>query len=158
MRLLAVDAELASTLRAGPAPFRERFRVRLTHARSIALLVAEQTLAGEVAPQPWGDYLAVDPATRRVVGTCGFHAVPADGCVEIAYLTTPPYEGRGHATAMAARLLEVAWSAPEVGRVRARTFTAGGASARVLHKLGFRCTGPVQDPEDGPVWAWERAR
>jgi hypothetical protein len=30
------------------------------------------------------------------------------------------------------------------------------ASARVLEKSGFQKTGEIIDPEDGPVWRWER--
>jgi RimJ/RimL family protein N-acetyltransferase len=53
----------------------------------------------------WGGYLVVDPATRSVVGTCGYKG-PPDGRseVEIASFTFPTYEGRGYATAMAAAL------------------------------------------------------
>ena len=32
------------------------------------------------------------------------------------------------------------------------------ASTRVLTKCGFRHIGQVIDPEDGPVWRWERHR
>jgi hypothetical protein len=31
------------------------------------------------------------------------------------------------------------------------------ASVRILEKLGFAHLGQVVDPEDGPVWRWERA-
>jgi RimJ/RimL family protein N-acetyltransferase len=36
------------------------------------------------------------------------------------------------------------------------TFSEANASARVLTKCGFRPIGEVIDPEDGPVWRWEK--
>jgi RimJ/RimL family protein N-acetyltransferase len=79
----------------------------------------------------WGSFLAVDPANRLVVGTCSYKGPPdADGAVEIAYFTFP---------------------------VRAHTLPERNASVRVLEKLGFAHLGQIVDPEDGPVWRWERA-
>ena len=42
--------------------------------------------------------------------------------------------------------------------VRAHTLPQANASTRVLGKCGFTFTGPVEDPEDGLVWRWERPR
>jgi RimJ/RimL family protein N-acetyltransferase len=42
--------------------------------------------------------------------------------------------------------------------VRAHTFAESNASARVLTKCGFHHAGEVIDPDDGPVWRWERRR
>jgi len=36
--------------------------------------------------------------------------------------------------------------------------SAANASTRVLVKCGFRHVGGVVDPEDAPVWRWERSR
>jgi RimJ/RimL family protein N-acetyltransferase len=121
--------------------------------------VAQQTLSfvrrEGIAP-PWGSYLAVDPATRLVVGTCAFKGPPdGEGVVEVAYFTFPTYEGRGYATAMAGALRERAATSADVRRVVAHTLRQRNASARLLEKLGFRWAGEVQDPEDGPVWRWE---
>jgi [ribosomal protein S5]-alanine N-acetyltransferase len=107
---------------------------------------------------PWGGYLAVDTETRTVVGTCAFKGPPdANGVVEVAYFTFPAHEGCGYATAMLAALRERAAARPEVQVLRAHTLRERNASVRVLEKLGFRWAGEVQDPEDGPVWRWERA-
>ena len=108
-------------------------------------------------PATWGAFLAMDGASRGVVGTCAFKGAPdRDGTVEIAYYTFLPYEGRGFATGMAAALAERAAASGEVRTVRAHTLPERNASVRVLEKLGFRFTGEVVDPEDGPVWRWER--
>ncbi len=104
---------------------------------------------------PWGGYLAVDPLTRVVVGTCAFKGPPdMRGEVEVAYFTFPTHEGQGYATAMAGALCDRAGASTGVERVRAHTLPERNASARVLEKLGFRWDGDVQDLEDGPVWRW----
>jgi hypothetical protein len=42
--------------------------------------------------------------------------------------------------------------------VVAHTLPASGPSTSVLAACGFRHTGEVQDPEDGPVWRWVSRR
>ncbi len=111
----------------------------------------------ETSPR-WGPYLALDRDSAAVVGTCAYKGPPdADDAVEIAYYTFPPFEGRGYATAMAAALTARAGADPPVRTVRAHTLPERNASARILEKLGFVHLGLVTDPEDGPVWRWERA-
>ncbi len=105
----------------------------------------------------WGSFLAVDAASRLVIGTCSYKGPPdADGAVEIAYYTLPLYRGRGYATGMAALLAARAAAPPPARTVRAHTLPERNASARILEKLGFTRLGQVVDPEDGPVWRWER--
>jgi RimJ/RimL family protein N-acetyltransferase len=53
-------------------------------------------------------------------------------------------------------LVEYASGDARVGRIRAHTFPANGASTSVLAKAGFELLGSVEDPEDGVVWRWER--
>ena len=106
----------------------------------------------------WGSFLAVDPASRHVIGTCSYKGPPdTDGAVEIAYFTFPPYERRGYASAMAALLTARAGAPPPARTVRAHTLPERNASVRILEKLGFAHLGQIVDPEDGPVWRWERA-
>ena len=103
------------------------------------------------AKAPWLGYLAeVDGA---VIGSCAFKSPPAGGRVEIAYLTLPEFEGRGHATAMAARLVAIARD-NGVALVTAQTLPQASASTRILEKLGFARHGSVMHPEDGEVWEW----
>ena len=104
----------------------------------------------------WGGYFAVDEDTREVVGSCAFKSAPTDeGTVEIAYFTYPGYEGRGYATGMARKLIDLASSSPAVRRVVAHTLPETNASTRVLHRVGMTLVGEVVDPEDGRVWRWE---
>ena len=101
---------------------------------------------------PWVGYLAGESGV--FVGACAFKTPPqgAEG-VEIAYFTFPGHEGRGVATRMAKRLMEIA-EIEGVRPVRAQTLPEPNASTHILEKLGFKCQGPVQHPEDGTVWEW----
>ena len=102
-------------------------------------------------------FAIVDRGTLAVVGTCGFKGPPgADGIVEIAYGVTPDQQGKGYATEAAEALVSYAFGVDQVRLVRAHTFAAANASARVLTKCGFKAVGEVIDPEDGSVWRWER--
>lgn len=159
--LLALDHAAAASLASDSAAFAERHGIVLAPHEPTAVAVAADTarfLAATGAPAPWGSYLALEGPTRRAVGTCAFKGGPdADGAVEIAYFTFPGEEGRGVATAMAAALVQAASAGrPEVAVVRAHTLPERNASCRALEKVGFRHAGDVIDPEDGPVWRWER--
>ena len=111
-------------------------------------------LTRDPRPDPWGSYLAYDGAT--VVGLCAFKAAPdAEGTVEIAYMTFPAFERRGHAVAMAGALTGIA-SAAGSRLVIAHTLPRENASNRALRRNGFAHAGETIDPEDGLVWRWER--
>jgi len=119
--------------------------------------ILEQTLSlltRDPRPDPWGSYLA--SASGQTIGICAFKAAPdSDGVVEIAYMTFPAFEGRGHAGAMAAALVEVA-AAAGAPLVIAHTLPQENASNRALRRNGFVHAGEVIDPEDGLVWRWEK--
>ncbi len=102
---------------------------------------------------PWAGYLAEEDGA--VVGTCAYKSPPVLGEVEIAYFTLPEYEGRGVATRMAQRLVDLARE-HGVTRVKAQTLPERNASVRILEKLGFVLAGSVNHPEDGEVWEWRR--
>jgi [ribosomal protein S5]-alanine N-acetyltransferase len=95
--------------------------------------------------------------TGRAVGHCGFKWAPADGVAEIAYGINPEHQGNGYATEAAEALTNFAFT-QNVRTVRAHTLPETNASTRVLTKCGFQHIGQVIDPEDGPVWRWERHR
>ena len=104
----------------------------------------------------WGGYFVVDEGTREVVGSCAFKAPPTEeGTVEIAYFTYPGFEGRGYATGMARKLIELASGSTAVRWVIAHTLPETNASTRVLEKVGMNFVGEVIDPEDGRVWRWQ---
>ena len=106
--------------------------------------------------RPWIGYVAVREGVP--VGSCGFKGPPAKGRVEIAYQTFAGFEGRGIATEMARRLVDLAREQDPAVLVTARTLPRKSASTSVLRKLGFLLQGIVEDPDDGPVWEWLRPR
>ena len=119
--------------------------------------VLEQTVAlltRDPRPDPWGSYLAY--SGDAAVGLCAFKAAPdAGGTVEIAYMTFPAFEGRGHATAMARGLVSLAFAAGSP-LVIAHTLPQENASTGALRRNGFAFAGETIDPEDGLVWRWEK--
>ena len=104
----------------------------------------------------WDGYFVVDTDTREVVGSCAFKGPPTEaGTVEIAYFTYPGFEGKGYATSMARKLIELATGCTSVKRIIAHTLPEANASTRVLEKVAMSFLGEVIDPDDGRVWQWE---
>jgi [ribosomal protein S5]-alanine N-acetyltransferase len=116
------------------------------------------TLRTSFGADPWRyGFFVVHRETRTIIGSAGFKGPPdASGMVEIAYGIVPSFQGQGYATEAAAALVAFAFASERVQVVRAHTLPIANASTHVLAKCGFRCTGTVVDPEDGPVWRWER--
>ncbi|MCI0446597.1 GNAT family N-acetyltransferase [bacterium] len=102
---------------------------------------------------PWVGYLAMQGL--QLVGTCAFTGAPEDGRVEIAYFTFPEFEGRGIATSMAKKLIEIAQSSADRVLIFAQTLPVVNASNSILKKLGFKFAGEVSHPEEGMVWEWQ---
>lgn len=102
---------------------------------------------------PWVGYVGLE--NGQVVGVCGYKTAPMDGRVEIAYGTTPGFEGQGVATRMAWELVRLAQTHDPKITVFAQTLPEENASTSILKKLGFQCLGSVEHPEDGTVWEWE---
>ncbi|VTS06431.1 GNAT family N-acetyltransferase [Tuwongella immobilis] len=126
------------------------------HALAEMVVSATQSLTQQVGyVPPWIGYL-VRNSSGEWVGTCGFKSPPQSGQVEIAYFTFPEFEGRGIATAMARRLLELAQAADPAVQVIAQTLPMESPSTSILRKLGFRLRGTVHHPDDGDVWEWEQ--
>ncbi len=111
--------------------------------------------AQRIEEPTWEWYFVGDRHTGDLVGSCAFKSPPTEGSVEIAYFTYPPFEGRGYATAMARRLIELARMSAAIRRVIAHTLPGVGASTRVLEKVGMTFMEVVEDPEDGRVWRWQ---
>lgn len=134
-------AELAPAFGGDEGPARELLTETLT------------LLIGDPRPALWGSYLA--RLDDQPIGICAFKSAPtAAGEVELAYMTFPAFEGRGHAGAMIALLAAIA---DEAGvRPIAHTLPEENASNKALRRNGFAFAGAVEDPEDGPVWRWER--
>jgi ribosomal-protein-alanine N-acetyltransferase len=129
----------------------------VSDAVSAPWLEALRAAAGG-APDPWSyGFFIVERSTGTVIGSAGFKGPPdAEGRVEIAYGIDPSRQGQGFATEAAGALLRFAAADPRVRLLRAHTLPEANASTRVLRKCGFVHIGEVVDPEDGPVWRWER--
>lgn len=80
-------------------------------------------------------------AATRLIGGIGLHA--EQPVHELGYWLTPDAWGQGYATEAGRAVLDIARHCLAVKRVRARHHADNPASARVLHKLGFRPTGRV---------------
>lgn len=109
-------------------------------------------------PDPWRHgFFVVHRERQCVIGSAGFKGPPdSSGMVEIAYGIVPSFEGQGYATEAAMGLVRFALQTSTVRVLRAHTLPEPNASTRVLLKCGFRHTESVVDPEDGPLWRWER--
>jgi RimJ/RimL family protein N-acetyltransferase len=107
---------------------------------------------------PWvHGFAVIRQDSHSVIGNASFKGPPDEGgAVEIAYGIVPGHQGHGFATEAAAALVAFAFGSGRVRLVRAHTLPAPNASTRVLAKCGFERVGEVVDPEDGPVWRWER--
>ena len=159
--LFALNRDIADHLARDPSACARQHSITLaTHeATTVAIAFATAAmLTANPAQAPSSGYLALDGVSRRVVGSCGFKSGPdTSGAVELAYFTFPGEEARGIAFAMAAGLVHLATSAqPAAVCLVAHTLPERNASCRVLEKAGFACIGTVIDPDDGPVWRWER--
>lgn len=109
---------------------------------------------------PWvHNFRLVLRETGQSIGSCGFKGRPDnEGVVEIAYGIDPDQQGQGYASEAAAALVGFAFDCDQVRVVRAHTLPQPNASTRVLTKCGFLQCGEVIDPDDGPVWRWEKQR
>jgi RimJ/RimL family protein N-acetyltransferase len=137
-------AELAAGFGGDPAGARE------------ILIQAVEFLAREPRPDPWGSYLGY--AGDIAVAMGAFKSAPDwAGTVEIAYMTFPAHEGKGYARAMVPTLYALA-TGHGASLVIAHTLPEENASNRALRSSGFEFAGEVSDPDDGPVWRWEKRR
>jgi RimJ/RimL family protein N-acetyltransferase len=166
VRLLAYAPSHLLTLLEAPEQFAERFghpladglRALYTSGEVSPAWLARLRADAGGAPDPWAYGFAVVHQERgEVIGSGGFKGPPdADGVVEIAYGIAPGDQGQGYATETARALVAFALADARVRLVRAHTEPRRGASPRVLEKCGFAFAGEVDDPDDGPVWRWER--
>ena len=79
-------------------------------------------------------------AAPRLIGGIGLGRMPT-GETELGYWIAPPYWGLGFATEAGRAVVDNARETLRLDRLVAGHFVDNPASARVLHKLGFRPTG-----------------
>lgn len=165
LRLLPFSPVILLALIDGPQAFQQKMGMPI--AKGLREVIVEHVspawidqLRSSSTADIWlHGYAVVDKKDRLVVGTAGFKGPPSEqGVVEIGYGIAPIYGGRGYATQAAEALVAFAFTHHTVQTVCAHTLPASNASTRVLTKCGFAYVGDVQDPDDGPVWRWERTR
>ena len=109
-------------------------------------------LTEDPTAQPWlgrAIVLTEPDGTRRIIGSCGFHAPPdADGRVEVGYKVQPEYRRQGVATEVVRALFDWAY-ANGVDRFRASVSPGNVPSLAVIGRLGFRQVGVQIDDIDG---------
>lgn len=104
----------------------------------------------------WGGKLIIYKPDNLLIGSCGYKGKPSpEGMVEIGYEIKVSHRGKGLATEAARALVDFAFNDPTVTLVIAHTLPQGSASTSVLSKLGFKCVGTDDDPDEGEVWRWE---
>lgn len=128
---------------------------------AVRAAIGDSEIAGRLAHAPWpygaGDgmlflraprdrsapqFLATLPdlPDAPVIGGCGLSR--SEGLVELNYWIGPQWRGHGFATEAVIAVLEVAHMLRHK-LVTAAHFLDNPASARVLHKAGFRATGEI---------------
>lgn len=156
VELIALDPAAAARAAQGDLSVVPAANIAAVAALVQQVAVAYRDLYRRTAAQaPWLGYLARDPSTGELVGSCGFKDCCRRGIVEIAYFTFPKMQGRGWGSRMAGALVAMAWAQPAVERIRAHTRPEESASTRILRRLAFGPIGEVHDIEDGQVWLWE---
>jgi RimJ/RimL family protein N-acetyltransferase len=142
----------------GVDAFRERFGLTVVPGYLEFDGVIERLLRDlEAGADPtWGSQLFVHDGDRSLIGLGGYKGAPADGVVEIGYGIAPAYRHQGYATEAATLMVDRARAAG-VTTVIAHTLAEPSFSTRVLTGLGFEHTATVEDPDDGPIWRWERS-
>ncbi len=115
-------------------------------------------LAVDPDAQPWlGRSIVFTDAdgTRRVIGSCGFHAPPGpEGWVEVGYRVQPGFRRQGVATEVVHGLF--GWAHDQgVDRFRASVAPHNVASLAIMDRLGFRQIGVQIDDVDGEEGVFE---
>lgn len=157
VRVEPVTPPWAEALRLGDAAFADRFGISVVSGwggfPETVPLLARYAASGQ--PPEWGPHLVFDE-DGALVGTGGWKGAPVDGVAELGYAVAPARRDRGIATAVVGHLLTAARDAGLRVAV-AHTLTMESSSAAVLRECGFRQVGEFVDPDDRPIWRWERS-
>lgn len=108
------------------------------------LAAIERSLSG--APDAPLRFALVSEGEIKMVGAVGFHSISAlNRTAEITYDLSPPYWGRGIATAACSAAMAWGFAARGWHRIQATTLLSNLASQRVLAKCGFQREGLVRN-------------
>ncbi len=129
-----------------------------THGLDQFLQFRIADLSVDPGAQPWlGRAIVATEAdgTRRMIGSCGFHAPPGpEGWVEVGYRVQPEFRRQGVATEVVHGLFD--WAhANGVDRFRASVAPHNVASLAIIGRLGFHQIGVQIDDIDGEEHVFE---
>lgn len=157
IRVEPATVEMLEALVEGDDVFEARFATPVIDGWAGFPEAVPHALAGarENPDQSWGTHLFFDD-DGALVGFGGWKGAPVDRAVELGYAVAPARQGRGIATAVVAELVARA-AAAGVATVVAHTLAETNASTAVLERSGFTRTAAPVDPDEGPVWRWERS-
>ncbi len=86
----------------------------------------------------WGLWLLREKAHNRIIGSAGFKGRPDwNGMIELGYGIAPSFRRQGYASEAAHRLVEWAFTQPQVRSISAECLPDNLASRRVLEGLGM---------------------
>lgn len=106
----------------------------------------ETTLAQTIVGELERTIIAVGTLKRQDAWSQTEVAEQARGTqAEVGWVLDPAHHGRGHGTAFAAGLLEIAFDGLGVRRVEAGCFAQNLPSRRVMEKVGMRCEGVFRE-------------
>ena len=94
-------------------------------------------------------------AGDELVGLMSVTSVLENGRLQIGYGVAPGAQGRGHASAAVAALVDWARRDARISALYAETRTDNLASQRVLERGGFARIGERLDEEDGALFCWQ---
>jgi ribosomal-protein-alanine N-acetyltransferase len=163
LRLVQCTVRQLEKLIEGPNAFTAAFSHRVVDDYRGFPEALEFSLAKLTEPSAdadwWAPFLFIRREDGATIGIGGFKGPPdSAGVVEFGYRIAPSCRGQGLATEAAAALIQHLFGTGRVTVARAHTLPEPSASTRVLEKCGFRHVEDVVDPEDGPVWRWERSK
>ena len=147
------DEEFLASLDSDPAVMNHIHEGPISYDK--ALHYARMQVGAAAFPRHWGKWLVESREGRTALGwvEMGKLSGPDRDDLQVGYEFAPAHWGRGHATEAVSRVLEYAFDEVGLDRVAAIARPDNTASARVLHKLGFRQVGRRRD--DGAVWCNE---
>lgn len=124
-----------------------------------ALQYAKEQLESGEEQSGWWTYFPVLKGTNTLVGCGGFAGKPTpEGGVEIGYEIAAKFRQQGLATEFAEGLVQKAFEDERVKFVAAHTLGEENPSTQVLINCGFEQVDEFEDPDEGLIWRWERAR
>lgn len=89
----------------------------------------------------YGIMAVIEKHSGKLIGHCGFNLLKMISEVEIAYLLSKEYWGKGYATEIAEAALEYGFNVLKLKKIIALAYPENSASINVIKKLGMKSEG-----------------